>query len=246
METMYRQESQPKVRLISAIMYLILSLPLGILYFTWVVVGLSLGLGTLVIWVGIPILALTLVSIRGMVWLERDMVASMLHIQMPRLSRLQPKNASWKSAVVAQLRDPLAWRGVIYAILKLPLGILSFTLAVTLPVTSLALLFEPLAYLLNISINGAIDSATRGHSISFMPFFWYDSGHFEMLHFMQSFIGIPLGIVLGLASIYILKGLAQASGELVRALLSPSGYDMSSPKDEEKYQYQYNSVPYQG
>ena len=240
METMYRQENRPKVRLINAIMYLILALPLGILYFTWVIVGLSFGLGTLIIWVGIPILALTLISIRGMVWLERDMVASMLDIQMPRLSRLQPKNANWRSAIAAQLRDPLAWRGVIYAILKLPLGILSFTLAVTLPVTSLVLLFEPLAYLLNISINSSIGS----NSVSFMPFFWYDAGHFEMLHFMQSFVGIPLGIVLGFASIYILKGLALASGELVRALLNPSGYDMSSPKEE--YQYQYPGVPYQG
>ena len=124
--------------------------------------------------------------------------------------------------------------------IKITAGILSFTLAVTLPLTSLALLFEPLVYVLNVSINSSLGS----HSVMFMPFFWSDSGQFEMIHFIQSFIGIPLGIVLGFASIYILKGLALASGELVRALLSPSDYNMSLPKDE--YQYQYNGVPNQG
>ena len=42
------------------VFYLLLSFPLGIAYFVFLVTGLSVGFGLVVIWVGVPILALVL------------------------------------------------------------------------------------------------------------------------------------------------------------------------------------------
>ena len=51
------------------ILYLLLSFPLGIAYFVFLVTGISLGFGLLIIWVGVPILALF--------WLGRGCCASL-------------------------------------------------------------------------------------------------------------------------------------------------------------------------
>ena len=42
------------------IFYLLLSFPLGLFYFVFLVTGISLGVGLTIIWVGIPILLLVL------------------------------------------------------------------------------------------------------------------------------------------------------------------------------------------
>ena len=44
------------------IVFLLLSFPLGLISFLIAVIGLSVGLGTLVIWIGLPILFATLLS----------------------------------------------------------------------------------------------------------------------------------------------------------------------------------------
>ena len=55
------------------LLYLLLGLPLGILYFTIVVTGLSLGIGLIVTLLGIPVLVITLLVVRGLAELEREM-----------------------------------------------------------------------------------------------------------------------------------------------------------------------------
>jgi hypothetical protein len=44
------------------IIYLLLAFPLGTAYFVFLVTGLSLGLGLLIIWIGIPILLFMIVA----------------------------------------------------------------------------------------------------------------------------------------------------------------------------------------
>lgn len=53
------------------IIYLLLGLPLGIAYFVFLVTGVSLGFGLLVIWVGVPILALVFLGAWAMCQFER-------------------------------------------------------------------------------------------------------------------------------------------------------------------------------
>src|SRR5438270_7037849 len=48
---------------IGNIAFLLLSFPLGLLYFLLMVIGLAVGVSTLILWIGLPILFATLVLI---------------------------------------------------------------------------------------------------------------------------------------------------------------------------------------
>ncbi|MBC8091049.1 MAG: sensor domain-containing protein, partial [Pseudonocardia sp.] len=53
--------------------YLLAGLPLGIVAFVVAVTGFSVGVGTLVVWVGLPVLVGTLVAARGLAAAERSL-----------------------------------------------------------------------------------------------------------------------------------------------------------------------------
>ena len=65
------------------------SFPFGLLYFLVTVIGFALGLSTLVIWIGIPILFATVAMIWGMAAVERGIVASLLRVPFPRQPHMQ-------------------------------------------------------------------------------------------------------------------------------------------------------------
>src|SRR5256885_6650649 len=58
--------------------YLVLALPMGILTFTFVVTGWSVGLGLLITFIGLPILMATVYASRWMAWIERRRAALVL------------------------------------------------------------------------------------------------------------------------------------------------------------------------
>jgi hypothetical protein len=63
--------------------YLLLGLPLGTLYFTILVTGFSLGLGLIITLLGIPVLVITLLIVRGLATFERGLASSLLDAPMP-------------------------------------------------------------------------------------------------------------------------------------------------------------------
>ena len=58
--------------------YVLLGFPIAIAAFVLVVTGLALGAGLLVIWVGVPVLALTLLAARGLATVERAQLPAVL------------------------------------------------------------------------------------------------------------------------------------------------------------------------
>ncbi|HEY4975889.1 MAG TPA: sensor domain-containing protein [Gaiellaceae bacterium] len=113
-----------------ALLYSLLGLPLGIFYFVFIVTGLGLGLGLLITLVGIPILVLTLLCCRGLAQLERTLAASLLDAPMPRVGSSHEEGLLWRR-LVSQLRSADTWREVGYLLIRFPIGIASFSIAVT-------------------------------------------------------------------------------------------------------------------
>jgi hypothetical protein len=204
------------------IAFLLLSFPLGLIYFILVVVGLSVGVSTVIIWIGLPILFATLVLIRGMAVIERRMATNLLHVSFP-FQRNSPEvpEQSLLQRFGNVLRNPLTWTSTIYMILKLPLGIISFTLALVLPLVSITITLMPLAYLINLFVNLILLKSGIQSSSEFIPYFIEVHTQFDPLMFTRSFIGVPIGLALLLVARYLLNGLALLSGEMARALLSP-------------------------
>jgi hypothetical protein len=61
----------------------LLGFPLSIVAFVLVVTGLSVGVGTLIIWIGLPLLVLTLLVARGFAAVERMRIPAVLQRDLP-------------------------------------------------------------------------------------------------------------------------------------------------------------------
>lgn len=132
-------------RLGGALTFLLLSLPLGIGGFVFVVTTASVGVPLTLVWAGIPVLMLLLAGTRGLANLERGRIHGMLSTAVPRPYRPLPYG-SVRSRWLARARDAQTWRDMTYLVLMLPVGIVEFTLVVTFWATSLALLTLPVYY----------------------------------------------------------------------------------------------------
>src|SRR5260370_11006223 len=104
------------------IAFLLLSFPLGLIYFLVTIIGFVVGMSTLILWIGLPILFATLILVRGMATLERRMATSLLHVSFPyqQQSYDMLKKGFWRLFGII-VSDPLTWTSTIYLILILPL-----------------------------------------------------------------------------------------------------------------------------
>jgi hypothetical protein len=66
-------------------LYLLLSFPLGVFYFVFLVTGLSLGFGLLVVWIGVPILIMVLAGSWVLCRFEQEVTNRMLQLDIPRI-----------------------------------------------------------------------------------------------------------------------------------------------------------------
>jgi hypothetical protein len=152
---------------------------------------------------------------------ERRMATNLLHVSFPDqpYSKEMPQKGFWRRFGNI-LRDPLTWTSTIYMILKLPLGIISFTLALVLPTVSLAITLLPLVYLVNLLVNTILLRNGIQSTGIIIPYFIEVRGQFDPVMFVRSFIGVPIGLALWLFTRFLLNGLALLSGEIARGLLS--------------------------
>ncbi len=127
-----------------ALLYMLISLITGVVYFTWAVTGVSLSLSFAVFIFGLLIAVLFTVSLRGFAILEGRIVEGLLGVRMPRRSMFFQQNVTWLERLKANLTDKHIWLTLLYLILQLPLGILYFTLIVTLFVLSVSFMAAPL------------------------------------------------------------------------------------------------------
>jgi len=179
------------------IAYLLLALPLGIAYFTFLVTGLSLGFGLIVTLAGIPILLLVLGGSSLLTKFERWSAQELLRQQTPQPSA-QPVVGGWWTRLKSHLGNRLTWTGILYLLLKFPVGLATFIIAVTLISVTIALLAAPASIWTS-------DSLTWG-DWEFDPFPW---------SLIATIVGIPMIFI----SLHLINGLAKLSGRMTRALL---------------------------
>ena len=197
------------------IFYLLLSFPLGIAYFVFLVTGISLGFGLLIIWVGVPILGVVLAGSWVLCEFERMLAVGLLKEDIPPTARgdlagraetdVQSLTSGerffigmWRR-LKGYLSNRLTWTGMLYLFLKFPLGIASFTIAVTLISVTAALLAAPVVYLF-----GDFDTSIGRWDIDTL----WEAG-------LLTLVGIPMIFV----SLYVMNLAAFASGRLARVML---------------------------
>jgi hypothetical protein len=123
---------------------MLISLVTGIVYFTWVVTGLSLSLSLAIFIFGLLFAVFFIVSLRGLALLEGRIVEGLLGVRMPRRSLFFQKGTTWFDRLKANLTDKHVWLTLAYFFLQMPLGVIYFTLTVTLFSLSIGLMAAPL------------------------------------------------------------------------------------------------------
>jgi len=127
------------------LLYLILAFPLGIAYFVFLTVGLSLGSGLLVIFIGIPILIAVFAACGALGGFERGMARSLLHLDIPSPERAVIAPGLWPK-LKALFGDAATWKSMLYLLLKFPFGIATFVVLITVFAFSGAMILAPLTF----------------------------------------------------------------------------------------------------
>ncbi|MFJ2609362.1 sensor histidine kinase [Streptomyces sp. NPDC087425] len=112
------------------IAHLLANLPVSLVAFTYVVMVVFAGGGLAVTVIGFPLLALGLVGARWSGRLERARARRLLGVRIEEPSPL-PRRGGLLGWLWRTLKDPVAWRTVLYDFIRLPWGILTFVTTLT-------------------------------------------------------------------------------------------------------------------
>lgn len=135
-------------RAYGGLLYGLVALPIGILYFTWIVTGLSLSAGFAILIIGVPFTLIFIASVRVIALMEGRIVEMLLGKRMPRrLPSDETVKGMWPR-IGAMLSDGRTWSTMAYMLLQLPLGIIYFTIAVTGFCLALILIVRPVIEIL--------------------------------------------------------------------------------------------------
>jgi hypothetical protein len=188
------------------LIYLLLSMPLGLFHFTFLSTGLSLAFGLLITVVGLPILGLTLWGSWWLAALERQMAIGLLGAEVPPMGPTPFRSGmGFRHDLEEFLGNRVTWTGMLYLGLKFPLGLVTFTLAVTLIAFSTSFLLVPFLYPL---------SFIEWDSVLL---WWVDTPAEAALCFAA-------GLLFTYASLLILNGLAALWKALAVAMLGSERY----------------------
>ncbi|MFC8534693.1 sensor histidine kinase [Streptomyces sp. NPDC057249] len=192
--------------------YLLLSLPISIVLFTFAITMVSLGAGLLVTFLGIPVLAAGLAMCRGFGMLERTRARALLRLDVADPAPVRGRKGGLMSWVGAVLKSGVSWRHLLYALLHFPWAVFAFCLALTLQAWGWAALTYPLWHWFVPSHTGVSGIQLYGdaqHEV------YLDSGVDLALT-----AGLGLGIVI--LTPWVIRGLATVDRLMVAGLLSPS------------------------
>ncbi|KAA3645474.1 MAG: hypothetical protein DWQ07_13485 [Chloroflexi bacterium] len=199
------------------IVYLLLTFPLGIFYFVYLVTGISVGLSLTIIWVGIPILLLVI----GGWWLlaafERQMAIHWLGEEVGEMLQPIEEESIW-GRLRAFLSSRVTWTSMVYLLVKFPLGIAAFVAVVTLTAITASFITAPLTY-----------------EWGFMQIdLWYGVRPWIIDSLNDSLILAMIGLLMWPITLHITNGIAWVNGWLAKHLLGMPGEESNTSDNGEE------------
>ncbi|MFD7703964.1 sensor histidine kinase [Streptomyces caelestis] len=192
--------------------YVLLSLPISILLFTYAVTTVSLGAGLLVTFLGVPVLAAALAGCRGFGAVERARARGLLGLEVAEPEPLRTGRRGFMAWIGAVLKSGASWRALLYAVLQLPWAVLSFVVGVTVWSVGWSLLTYPLWFWVFPMYTGQDGIQLYGdehHRI-------YLDNPFEIA------VTAGVGLLFTLATPWIVRALTMVDRVMVHGLLGPS------------------------
>ncbi|MEV3860220.1 sensor domain-containing protein [Streptomyces sp. NPDC050095] len=114
------------------IAYLLSSFPLAVLGFVYALTMLALGAGLTVTVIGLPLIAAALMGARQLGKAERGRARALLGVQVDEPSPLpRQRGDGFFGWLWNGLKDSVGWRAMLYELIRLPWGILTFVVTLT-------------------------------------------------------------------------------------------------------------------
>ena len=188
-----------------ALFFMLLSMPLGLLYFSWAVIGLSLSAGLGILVFGFLFFLFFMSTVRAVALVECRIVEALLGERMPRRPPVVVPKGRWIDKVRFWVTDGRTWLTILYMIVRLPLGIVYFVVTAVFLIFALFFLLAPIVQL-------------------FLPF--------PIIHVMGSDYFLPLwflpllwlgGVVDLLALMHISRFVGHWHGKMAKAMLAKPG-----------------------
>lgn len=184
-----------------SLLYMLLALVTGIVYFTFATTGLSLSIGFAILIIGVPFFLLFVGVSRVIALAEGRLVETMLGTRMPRRPMYPDRETPLLQRIVEMLKDPRTWGTLVYLLLMLPLGVFYFAFAVVGIVVSLATFVAPIVVLLYHAGLVQIDGTVEGPHPALLP--------------LVSIAGLLLLTV----TLHLARGIGYLHGQLAKTLL---------------------------
>jgi uncharacterized membrane protein len=208
-------------RAYTSLFYMLLALATGIIYFVFVVTGLSLSVGFAILIIGIPFFLAFIGMARVIALGEGRLLEAMSGERMPRRPVHPGPPAPLLSRIGEMLKDGRTWTTLLYLVLMLPLGIVYFVIAVAGLAAGLPLALAPLAVLgrdlhwLPADLQFGVIELDGGHVLTSLPI----SGG----TWLGALVCMAIGIVLLTLLMHAARAIVRAHARLAKLLLAKAG-----------------------
>ena len=193
-------------RAYTALLYLLLVLPLAIVYFAWVMMAGISSLALSLLIVGIPLLVVFLSSMSFFAFLEGRLIEMLLGQRMPRRPHYRRSITGWKPWAAHTLKNKRHWRAALYLLLQMPLGLIYF-----------AIIAIPFLFSIVIFISPVVDPLLH----------WIDPIRYSIdIHWYWFPLAMPAGALGFVLTLLLAKTIGRFQAWLARHLL------ISMPNDD--------------
>jgi signal transduction histidine kinase len=111
--------------------YILLGFPLGIITIVLCMVGFFLGVGLTIIWVGLPLVMVTLMMARGFATLERARIGPILGRRMPHPVYKRAAGPGFWRRILTPLADGQSWLDLLHGVFRFIPSTFAFCFALT-------------------------------------------------------------------------------------------------------------------
>ena len=199
-------------RAYTSLFYMLLTLATGILYFTLVVVGISLSAGLAILIIGVPFFLAFIGITRVLALGEGRLIEAVTGERMPRRPVHPGPAASWWSRIGAMLSDARTWTTLLYLVLMLPLGIIYFVIATLGFTAGVHLSLAPVA-----ALGTAFGWLTDDYGFPYVHELWFGGTG------IVSLLLCVLGILILTLTMHLARAIGRGHARLAKALLVEPG-----------------------
>ncbi|MFJ2476770.1 sensor histidine kinase [Streptomyces sp. NPDC087659] len=192
--------------------YLLLSLPLSVVFFALALSLTAAGAGLVVTFLGIPVLAGALAMCRGFGAVERARARALLRLDVADPAPVRPQGDGALGWVGAVLKSGVSWRHLLYALVHMPWAVFAFSVSLVFWSYGWCLLTYPLWQWV-LPVHAGIDGLQL-----------YGDGTHNVYLDSPFELGVTslIGLLFTLATPWVIRGLATVDRLLVAGLLGPS------------------------